>query len=157
MLKLSKRYNKLYTANVFKLNKCALKIQHWYFKSKQIQQKQEKPATEFKVEAVEETKEEAQLTIVKEKSVPSEVLEPILKEFKEEKVVLVAVGKPSQAREQDKNEKQSKDKKPPVPKSAIKNNVQADVQSGISQMFNTFDSSSNGQKSAVASVTSEIP
>ena len=74
------------------------------------------------------------------------MLEPILKEFKEDKVVLVAVGKPSQAREQDKNEKQSKDREPPVPKSAIKNkvNVQADVQSGISQMFNTFDSSSNG-------------
>ena len=56
MLKLSKRYNKLYTANVFKLNKCALKIQHWYFRSKQSRQKQDKPAPEVKVEVDEETK-----------------------------------------------------------------------------------------------------
>ena len=48
--------------------------------------------------------------------------------------MLVAVGKPSQAREQDKNEKLNKDKELPVLKSAMKNkvNVQADVQSGIS-------------------------
>ena len=56
MLKLSKRYNKLYTANVFKLNKCALKIQHWYFRSKQSQQKKDEPAPEKKVVVVEETK-----------------------------------------------------------------------------------------------------
>ena len=73
--------------------------------------------------------------------------------------MLVAVGKPSQAREQDKNEKLNKDKELPVLKSAMKNkvNVQADVQSGISQIFNSFDSSSNGLKSVSASVTSEIP
>ena len=34
MLKLSKRYSKLYTTNIYKLNKSALRIQHWYFRTK---------------------------------------------------------------------------------------------------------------------------
>ena len=33
MLKLSKRYSKLYTTNIYKLNKSALRIQHWYFRT----------------------------------------------------------------------------------------------------------------------------
>ena len=32
MLKLSKRYSKLYASNVYKLNSACLRIQHWYMK-----------------------------------------------------------------------------------------------------------------------------
>ena len=88
MLKLSKRYNKLYTANVFKLNKCALKIQHWYFRSKQSQQESKKDlpveeVIERKAEVAEETKNKTK-NVAKIEEEKRDVLEPILKEFKED-------------------------------------------------------------------------
>ena len=69
MLRLSKRYSNLYTANVFKLNKCALKIQHWYFRSKKSQQNDVKgPALEGGLAtldlAIEEEKNEVPEPIV---------------------------------------------------------------------------------------------
>lgn len=41
MLRLSKQYSKVFTVNVYKLNKCALSIQHWYFRAKYAQLRRE--------------------------------------------------------------------------------------------------------------------
>ena len=53
LIKMNKKYEKIYLSNVIKLNRCALKIQHWYFRKRHTILLYEQVNKRLKPEAVE--------------------------------------------------------------------------------------------------------